>query len=120
MNRSGTGPVNLTPALGDGGFFGLSWTFDGKWVLFRDVDRAPARVLAANLRGRCVELAGLSGAAAALACSPLDSTLLLTSNSGTLASIRIRWSDDTLYTVGQQSDLGGSFGESFDWVVYRP
>jgi hypothetical protein len=120
MGSGGESPTNLTPELDNAYFSGFTWTFDGKWVLFRGADSAPTRVLAANLRGRCVELAGLTGAAAALACSPLDSTLLFAGSSGALASTRIRWNDDTLYTVGQQSGLGGSFGESFDWVEYRP
>lgn len=87
--------------------------------VFRDVDNAPARVLAANRRGRCVEVGGM-GAATALACSPLDSALLFTVGPGTLSSVRIRWTDDTLYAAGQPVELGGSFGESIDWVEYEP
>jgi hypothetical protein len=119
MNRSGTGLVNLTPGLDDGYFSGLAWTFDGKWVLFRrGTNAAPDRVLAANLEGHAVEVAGVSPVAMTL--SPTDSTLVwIDAGDRKLHSVKLVWTADTLHPSGAVTILAdGAFGSYIDWVRY--
>lgn len=74
MNRDGTNPVNLTSYVDDAYFSGFTETFGGRCVLFRvGTDPTPQRLLAANLQGHAVEVAGLLPVA--MACSPDDSAL---------------------------------------------
>ena len=120
MDRYGTNLVNLTPGLDNGCFSGFTWTFDGKWVLFREgLNATPDRVLAANLQGHAVEITGLSSEA--MACSPTDSTLACIGSDSEhrLYSVGLAWTSDTLYVNGGGTMLSGeSFGSYIDWVEY--
>jgi hypothetical protein len=120
MNRDGSNPVNLTSAIDDGYFSGFAWTFDGRWVVFREgLGAAPDRVLAANLQGHVVEVSGLSPVA--MACSPTDSTLTFIGGEleHRLHSARLTWTSDTLFANGSGSVLSGqTFGSYIDWVDY--
>jgi len=119
MNRSGTSLANLTPGLDNGYFSGLTWTFDGRWVLFREgTNAAPERVLAANLLGHAVEVAGLSPVV--MACSPTDSTLVyIDAGDHRLRSEKLAWTADTLYPGDAGTVLtDGTFGSYIDWVKY--
>jgi len=120
MNRDGSNPVNLTAGVDDGYFSGFTWTFDGKWVVFREgMNTTPDRVLAANLGGRT--MTGLDVSPVAMACSPADSTLdyIGSENERRLHSARLIWTNDTLYVSGAGSVLSEeSFGSYIDWVKY--
>jgi hypothetical protein len=119
MNRSGTSLANLTPGLDNGYFSGLTWTFDGRWVLFREgTNAAPDRVLAANLLGHAVEVAGLSPVV--MACSPTDSTLAyIDAGDHRLHFEKLTWTADTLYPGDAGTVLtDGTFGSYIDWVKY--
>jgi len=124
MNRDGSNPVNLTAGVDDLYFSGFTWTFDGKWVLFRvGTAQTPDGVLAANMAGRTVT--ALAVLPVAMACSPTDSTLIYvgTDLEQRLYSVRLVWTDDTLY-VGRPGILLG--GDAYaqrryiDWASYSP
>ncbi len=120
VDRYGTNPVNLTPGLDNAYFSGFTWTFDGKWVLFREgMNAAPDRVLAANLKGHAVEVTGLSPVA--MSCSPSDSMLAYigTEAERHLHAVKLSWTEDTLYVSGQGSILSdATFNLYLDWVAY--
>jgi hypothetical protein len=120
VDRYGTNPVDLTPGLDNAYFSGFTWTFDGKWVLFREgMNAAPDRVLAANLKGHAVEVTGLSPVA--MSCSPNDSTLAYvgTEVERHLHAAKLSWTEDTLYVNGRGSVLSDStFKLYLDWVAY--
>jgi hypothetical protein len=120
MNRDGSNPVNLTPDVDNGYFSGFTWTFDGKWVLFREgMNITPDRVLAVNMGGRT--MTGLAVSPVAMACSPTDSTLAYvgTESERRLHSARLVWTNDTLYVSGSGSVLSDeSFDTYIDWVDF--
>jgi hypothetical protein len=120
MNRDGSNPVNLTAGVGDGYFSGFTWTFDGKWLLFREgTGEVPDGVLAANTIGRV--MTGLPVSPVAMACLPSDSTLAYigTDNEHRLYSVKLAWTADTLCIDGAGIMLSGeSFGSYIDWVDY--
>jgi len=120
MNRNGSNPVNLTADLADGLFASLTWTFDGKWVLFREgIPDVPNGVYASRIDGRTIS--GLAVLPLAMACSPTDSTLAYigTDLLHQLYSVGLVWTDDTLYVDGAGLLLnGGSFGNCIDWAHY--
>jgi len=120
MNRNGSNPVNLTGAVDDSYFSGFTWTFDGRWVLFRaGTGQIPDGVLAANMGGRVVT--GLPVSPVAMACSPTDSTLAYigTDTEHRLYSVKLGWTADTLYVDGAGIMLSGeSFGSFIDWEKY--
>jgi len=120
MNRNGSNPVNLTSEVDNGYFSGFTWTFDGKWVLFREgMSATPDRVLAANMGGRA--MTGLAVSPVAMVCSPADSVLAYigTENEHRLHSVRLVWTGDTLYVSGSGSVLSEElFGSYIDWVGY--
>jgi hypothetical protein len=120
VDRYGTNPVNLTPGVDNAHFSGFTWTFDGKWVLFREGTNAtPDRVLAANLKGHAVEVTGLSPVA--MSCSPSDSMLAYigTELERHLHAARLSWTEDTLYVNGQGSILSdATLNLYLDWVAY--
>jgi hypothetical protein len=120
VDRYGTNLVNLTPGLDKAYFSGFTWTFDGKWVLFREgLNATPDRVLAANLRGHVVEVTGLSPVA--MSCSPSDSMLAYvgTEVERHLHAAKLSWTEDTLYVNGQGSVLSDATFELYlDWVAY--
>jgi hypothetical protein len=119
MNRSGTELVNLTPHLGNGYFTSLTWTFDGKWVLFREGATTPQAFYAANLQGKVVGVLGV--VPMAMACSPLDSGLVFISpdNLHRLLKTTLTWSNDTLYADRPIEMLNNtSFDRYVDWEKY--
>ncbi len=123
MNRDGSNPVNLTAGVGDGYFSGFTWTFDGKWLLFREgTGEVPDGVLAANTSGHAIT--GLAIRSVAMACSPHDSTLVYISTDPEqpLCSMRLIWTNDTLYVGGAGVPLGRDAfvpGSHYvDWVKY--
>jgi hypothetical protein len=120
VNSDGSSPVNLTSKVDDGYFSGFTWTFDGKWVLFREgMGTTPDRVLAANPSGRAVVVAGLEPVA--MACSPSDSTLVYIGAESThhLYTLGLVWTGDTIYGDWPALGLGAeSFGSYIDWVNY--
>jgi hypothetical protein len=123
MNSNGTNPVNLTEGIGDAYFSGFTWTFDGKWVLFRaGTGPEPDGVFAANLSGRV--LGGLPIGAVAMAASPGDSSLVYVSidKYRRLYSMALAWTNDTLYVARAGILVGGEDAASrsyVDWVKYR-
>ncbi len=118
MNRNGTNLVNLTAGLDNGYFSGFTWTFDGKWVLFREgTSPTPDRVLAANTGG--LVITGLAVSPVAMACSPDDSTLAYIGTDNRLYSVQLVWTGDTLFVDGAGTVLSEkSFGSYIDWVDY--
>ena len=120
IGHNGSNPVNLTAGVEDGYFSGFTWTFDGKWVLFREgMDPTPDRVLAANMSGRVV--AGLPVSPVAMACSPHDSMLVYigTEAERHLYAARLDWTEDTIYVSVPGSVLSGAtFDRFLDWVEY--
>ncbi|MBN2464382.1 hypothetical protein JXD38_01990 [candidate division WOR-3 bacterium] len=119
MNSNGSNPMNLTATVDDAYFSGFTWTFDGKWVLFRaGTGQTPDAVYAANLNGRVI--AGLAVSPVAMACSPTDSTLVyIGAADQNLYSAKLTWTADTLYPVAAGTDLAdGTFGSYVDWVKY--
>lgn len=116
MNRNGTGLVNLTPGIDNGYFSSLTWTSDGKWVLFREGSTATERILASNLSGHTVVVDGLGSQPVALACSPTDSALVFIGPDHGLYDVKLSWTADTLYTVGSAVELGQEqYGDYVDW-----
>jgi hypothetical protein len=121
MNCDGTNPVNLTAGVADGYFSGFTWTFDGKWVLFRGGRGQDRSVLAANMSGRVIS--GLGVCAEAMACSPADSTLAYVGidYERRLYTAKLVWTDDTLYVDGAGILFVGDpyHGRCYiDWAVY--
>jgi len=120
MSRDGSNPTNLTSEVGDGYFSGFTWTFDGRWVLFREgLDTTPDRVLAADLQGHAVEVTGLLPVV--MACSPDDSTLVYvgTETECHLPAAGLTWSGDTVHVSGAGSVLSqATFDRYLDWVKY--
>jgi hypothetical protein len=122
MNSDGSNPVNLTAGVDDARFSGFTWTFDGKWVLFRSgTGPTPDGVLAANMSGRAVT--GVKIASVAMACSPDDSTLAYvgTNLEHQLYHMKLVWTDDTLYAGGAGIPfvLDAYAQRSYiDWVRY--
>lgn len=122
MNRDGSSPVNLTPGVDDAYFSSLTWTLDGKWVLFRaGTELTPDGVLAANMSGHAIT--GLTVSPLAMACSPTDSMLAFvgTDQDRRLCSVSLGWTDDTLFVDGAAIMLGSeSFAQRkyIDWASY--
>jgi hypothetical protein len=122
MNSNGTNPVNLTAGIGDAYFSGFTWTFDGRWVLFRaGTGPEPDGVFAANLSGRV--MSGLPIGGVAMASSPGDSALVYVSldKYRRLYSMKLAWADDTLYVAKAGIAVGGKDAASrscVDWVKY--
>ncbi len=122
MNSDGSNPVNLTAGVDDAYFSGFTWTFDGKWVLFRaGTGSTPDGVLAANMGGHAIT--GVKIPAVAMACSPHDSTLAYvgTNPEHRLYYRKLGWTNDTLYADGAVVQLAGdAYGQRsyIDWVIY--
>lgn len=122
MNSDGSNPVNLTAGVDNLYFSGFTWTFDGKWVLFRvGTAQTPDGVLAANMGGR--KVTALAVVPVAMACSPTDSTLIYvgTDLEQRLYSARLVWTDDTLYVGGPGLSIGGdeyAQRRYIDWASY--
>jgi hypothetical protein len=122
MNSNGSNPVNLTAGVDDAHFSGFTWTFDGKWVLFRaGTSSAPAGELAANMSGHAIT--GLEIGSVALACSPYDSTVIYVGArlERHLFSMKLAWTVDTLYVSQPGIFLGGEDypqRDYVDWVKY--
>ncbi len=122
MNSDGSNPINLTAGLDDARFSGFTWTFDGKWVLFRSgTGSTPDGVLAANLSGRAVT--GLPIPSAAVACSPNDSTLVYDDPDfgRELYWKKLAWTSDTISADRAGLPLGEgarSHSDQIDWVRY--
>jgi Tol biopolymer transport system component len=123
MNRDGSNPVNLTAGVDDAYFSSFTWTFDGKWVLFRvGTGHNPHGVCAANMSGHAVT--GLPIPSAAVACSPIDSILVYADPDlgGLLCWKKLGWTNDTIYadTVGLPigGDATSDHADVFDWVRY--
>lgn len=122
MNSNGSNPVNLTAGVSDAHFSGFTWTFDGKWVLFRaGTDPTPDDVLAANMSGHAIT--GLAIPPVAMACSPDDSSLIYVAidPEHRLYSMKLVWTNDTLYVGGAGMPLGGdAYAQRsyVDWVKY--
>ena len=122
MNRDGSNPVNLTAGVDNLYFSGFTWTFDGKWVLFRvGTAQTPDGVLAADVGGR--KVITLAVVPVAMACSPTDSTLIYvgTDLQQRLYSARLVWTDDTFYVGGPGLSLGGdeyAQRRYIDWASY--
>jgi hypothetical protein len=122
VDRYGTNPVNLTAGVDNAYFSGFTWTFDGKWVLFRvGTGPTPDGVVAANMSGHAIT--GLNIGAVAMACSPDDSTLAYVGLDleHRLYTMKLVWTDDTLYVVGPGMPLGGddyAQRSYIDWVKY--
>ena len=120
MSRNGTNLVNLTSDVGDSYFSGFTWTFDGKWVLFETGrGETPDGVFAATADGTKKSQPGV--AAIAMACSPLDSTLVYVSTELTrrLYTGKLVWTTDTLYLDGGGLPLSGDSDHQrkyLDWV----
>jgi len=123
MNSNGTNPVNLTAGIGDAYFSGFTWTFDGKWVLFRaGTAPEPDGMFAANLNGHIIS--GLPIGAVAIASSPVDSSLVYVSvdKYRRLYSMKLAWTSETLYAAGAGILVGGEDAASrsyVDWVKYE-
>jgi hypothetical protein len=124
MNSNGTNPVNLTAGVDDADFSSFTWTFDGKWVLFRvGVGGNPHGVCAANMSGRAIT--GLFIPSGGVACSPVDSTLIYADPglAGRLFWKKLGWTNDTIYadTAGLPLGVGAtSYHQHIDWVKYSP
>jgi hypothetical protein len=122
INSNGTNPVNLTAGVGDGRFSGFTWTFDGKWVLFRaGAGPIPEAVLAANMSGHAIT--GLALPSVAMACSPKDSVVAYIGleSARLLYTMKLCWTDDTIYTGGAGVKLGGYHNGQrsyIDWGIY--
>ena len=122
MNSNGTNPVNLTAGVDDADFSSFSWTFDGKWVLFRvGAGDNPHGVCAANMSGHAIT--GLLIPSAAVACSPVDSTLVYADPgfAGRLFWKKLRWTNDTIYadTAGLPLSADATaYHEHIDWVRF--
>jgi hypothetical protein len=122
MSSSGSNPVNLTAGVDDAYFSGFTWTFDGKWVLFRTgTGPTPDGVLAANMDGHAIT--GLSMPGVAMVCSPDDSTVAYvgTDPERRLYAMKLVWTSDTLYSDGAGIPLGGeAYAQRsyIDWVRY--
>jgi hypothetical protein len=122
MSSNGGNPFNLTAGVDDADFSSFTWTFDGKWVLFRVGTGHNAHgVCAANMSGHAVT--GVFIPSAALACSPVDSTLVYADPgyAGRLYWKKLGWTDDTIYA----DTVGLPFGEDatclndhIDWVRF--
>jgi hypothetical protein len=122
MNNNGTNPVNLTAGLDNAYFSGFTWTFDGKWVLFRvGAGPTPDGVVAVNMTGHAIT--GLNIGAVAMACSPDDSILAYVGLDldHRLYTMKLGWTNDTLYVSGAGMPLGGdAYAQRsyIDWVKY--
>lgn len=122
VNSDGSNPVNLTAGVDDAHFSGFTWTFDGKWVLFRSgAGSTPDGVLAANMSGHAIT--GVKIAAVAMACSPDDSILAYvgTNLEHQLYHMKLGWTDDTLYADGPGIHFAGdAYAQRsyIDWVTY--
>lgn len=121
VNSDGSNPVNLTAGLDDTDFSSFTWTFDGKWVLFRvGAGHNPHGVCAVNMSGHAIP--GLFIPSAAVACSPVDSTLIyLDPDLGGRPMFwkRLAWTNDTIYAEsgGLPLDLdAASYTDHIDWV----
>lgn len=119
MNLQGGGLVNLTPGLDTGNFTGITWTGDGQWVLFMQVDGADETVRAANMGGRTVTLPQVGSLPQDLACSPTGRTLAMTGSDGLLYLVGLDWTGDSLWTTGTPRAVTTSAaGRDLDWVRY--
>ena len=123
MNSNGTNPINLTAGVDDADFSSFAWTFDGKWVLFRvGTGHDPHGVCAANLNGHAIT--GLPIPSAAIACSPLDSTLVYADpelGDRPLFWKRLGWTSDTIYADTAGLPLGdgaAAYSDHVDWARY--
>ncbi len=122
MSSNGTNPVNLTAGVDNAYFSGFTWTFDGKWVLFRaGTGPTPDGVVAANMSGHAIT--GLTIGAVAMACSPDDSTLAYVGLDleHRLYTMKLVWTNDTIYVGGAGMPLGGdAYAQRsyIDWVKY--
>jgi hypothetical protein len=117
MNRDGSNLVNLTAGLAGEYFSGFTWTFDGKWVLFRGA----SQTFAANMSGRVITLQVPQLTPVTMVCSPDDSVIALIDKESyyKLWSARLAWTPDTLYVGGEPTILSGHwFGSYIDWVNY--
>jgi hypothetical protein len=122
MNSNGTNPVNLTAGVDDADFSSFTWTFDGKWVLFRVGTGHNAHgVCAANMNGHAIT--GLFIPSAAVACSPVDSTLIYVDPDYGREMFwkKLGWTNDTIYadTAGLPVGEGArSYSDHIDWVRF--
>jgi len=122
MSSNGTNPVNLTAGVDNAYFSGFTWTFDGKWVLFRaGTGPTPDGVVAANMSGHAIT--GLTIGAVAMTCSPDDSTLAYVGLDleHRLHTVKLVWTNDTIYVGGAGMPLGGdAYAQRsyIDWVKY--
>jgi len=122
MSSNGTNPVNLTAGVDNAYFSGFTWTFDGKWVLFRaGTGPTPDGVVAANMSGHAIT--GLTIGAVAMACSPDDSTLAYVGLDleHRLHTMKLVWTNDTIHVGGAGMPLGGdAYAQRsyIDWVKY--
>jgi hypothetical protein len=123
INSDGSNPVNLTAGVDDAYFSSFTWTFDGKWVLFRVGTGGNAHgVCAVNMSGHAIT--GLFIPSAAVACSPNDSIVIYANpgfGPGALYWKKLTWTDDTIC-----ADTGGlaigrgarAYSDHIDWVRF--
>ena len=123
MNSNGTNPVNLTAGVDDADFSSFTWTFDGKWVLFRVGNGHNAHgVCAANLSGNAIT--GLTIPSAAVACSPNDSTLIYPDpeyGDRPMFWKKLTWTSDTIYADTGALPVGRgacAYSDHVDWVRF--
>jgi len=123
MNSNGTNPVNLTAGVDDADFSSFTWTFDGKWVLFRVGTGHNAHgVCAANMSGHAIT--GLFVPSAAVACSPNDSVLIYADpgfGPGELFWKKLTWTTDTIYADTGALPVGRgarAWSDHIDWVRF--
>jgi hypothetical protein len=124
MNADGTNPVILTESLNDHDFSSFTWTFDGKWVLFRvGASHAAHGVCAATLSGHVIT--GLL-VPTAVACSPVDSSLIYINHSygdRPLFWKKLSWTNDTIFADSAGLPVGNgaaAYSDHIDWARYRP
>ncbi len=122
MNADGTNPVILTESLNDHDFSSFTWTFDGKWVLFRvGASHTPHGVCAATLSGHVIT--GLL-VPTAVACSPVDSALIYIDPSygdRPLFWKKLSWTNDTIFADSAGLPVGrgaAAYSDHIDWVRY--
>jgi hypothetical protein len=122
MNSNGSNPVNLTAGVDDADFSSFTWTFDGKWVLFRVGTGHNAHgVCAVNMSGHAIT--GQLVPSAAVACSPVDSTLIYVDPDFGREMFwkKLGWTNDTIYadTAGLPFGEGArTYSDHIDWVRY--
>lgn len=123
MNSDGGNPLNLTAGVDDAEFSSFTWTFDGKWVMFRvGTGHNPHGVCAANMSGHAIT--GLPVPSAAIACSPLDSILVyLDPDLGGRPIFwkRLGWTSDTIYADTAGLPLGVdavAYKDHLDWARF--